>query len=91
MVDKLISRIKTEWITLAFSAIGIFYAVVIQNNNMRNDIMKEKENRIKIEAQVLALQDKKLDKETFTLILTVLTDLKADVRGLQESFNNQKK
>ena len=91
MVDKLIGRIRTEWVTLAFSAIGIFYAVVIQNNNMKNDIMKEKENRIKIEAQVLALQDKKLDKETFTLILTVLTDLKADVRGLQESLNNQRK
>jgi hypothetical protein len=39
----------------------------------------------KIELTVEKLEDKKLDKETFQLILTTLVDIKTDIRGVKRT------
>ena len=89
MIDNEESRgwIKTLTIigvvlTILINVGSILYSTLIKNNDMKNDI-KAMEGRIsKVEVAVINIQDKKLDKETFNLILTTLTELRSDIRDL---------
>ena len=89
MIDNEESRgwIKTLTIigvvlTIVINVGSILYSTLIKNNDMKNDI-KAMEGRIsKVEVAVINIQDKKLDKETFNLILTTLTELRSDIRDL---------
>lgn len=86
-VQSWLNNARFGWLSIAFIALGVFYSVVIQNNNLQNEVQKGKENQIKLETQIIVLQDKKLDKETFTLILNSLNDLRTDVRSFQFYLN----
>ena len=69
-------------LTIVINVGSILYSTLIKNNDLKNDV-KAMDGRIsKVEVAVINIQDKKLDKETFNLILTTLTELRSDIRDL---------
>ncbi|HZK95720.1 MAG TPA: hypothetical protein VFC67_16070 [Prolixibacteraceae bacterium] len=69
-------------LTIVINVGSILYSTLIKNNDLKNDV-KAMDSRIsKVEVAVINIQDKKLDKETFNLILTTLTELRSDIRDL---------
>ena len=56
---------------------------LIQNNDLKNLVNSQSEKINKLELSVSRLDDKKVDKESFNLILTTLQDLKTDIRDIK--------
>lgn len=73
---------------LTMNMLFVIYMGLIQNNDLKNLVKSHDEKINKIELSVSRIDDKKVDKETFQLILTTLVDLKTDVRDIKNSKQN---
>lgn len=86
MTDKIegwFTSARIAIIGLILNVLFVFYMGVIQNNDLKNLVKSHSEQINKIELSISRLDDKKVDKETFQLILTTLQDLKIDVRDIK--------
>ena len=72
-------------IGLTLNVLFAVLAYAIGNNDIKN-IVSEHERRInEIDVRFIRLDDKKVDKETFQLIISTLTDIKQDIRDLKQN------
>ena len=89
MVDKL--KDFTRWfiparlgiITIGINILFIIYLGVSRMNTVANTVQIHSTQINKLEVQMEELDRKKLDKETFYLINTTLTDMKVDIRDMK--------
>jgi len=85
--DGWFNNTRLSVMSFALTVIGILYMAVIQGNDLKNTVKNNEIQLNKIETQIIGLEAKKLDKETFALILTTLTELRSDIRDFQISLN----
>ena len=86
MTDKIegwFTSARIAIIGLILNVLFVFYMGVIQNNDLKNLVKSHSEQINKIELSISRLDDKKVDKETFQLMLTTLVDLKTYFRDIK--------
>src|SRR5665648_551201 len=71
-------------LTIVINVGSILYSTLIKNNDLKNDVKAMYSRISKVEVAVINIQDKKLDKETFNLILTTLTELRLSLIHISE-------
>ena len=86
-VEQWFTATRVAAIGLILNIVFVIYMGLIQNNDLKNLVKVHDEKIDKIEISITKLEEKKLDKETFSLILTTLVDLKTDIRDIKTDLN----
>ena len=82
-IEKYFTNTRIALIALVLNILFVIYAALIQNNDLKNLVKQHDEAIKKIDLQVQNLDIKKVDKETFQLMLSTLVDLKNDIRDMK--------
>ena len=81
-----LNETKLGLIAFIGNIIFIIYMGAIQMNDVKNMVLKHEQIIMKLEAKVAELDNQKVDKDTFNLILTNISEVRNDLKDLKNAM-----
>ena len=74
---------RIAWLVFTFNVLFVAATYLLSNNDIKNIVATHEKRLNDMDLKLTEFDKKKVDKETFNLLISTLTDLRADIRALR--------